>query len=95
MAFTTPTRIRSAAPPPFGRNCASGRVFFRTGPCGGMAEVNRNEKVAQVIAAWKAYRDMLDKTEDRDFKFGVVVSRDGSKVNELALKFATAEVLGV
>ncbi len=59
-----------------------------------MAEVNRDETVAQVIAVWKEYRAILEKVEDRDFKFGVVVSRDGQRVNELALRFATAEVLG-
>jgi hypothetical protein len=59
-----------------------------------MAGVSRDEKVAQVIAAWKAYRAILENAEDRDFKFGIVVSRDGSKLNDLALKFATAEVLG-
>jgi hypothetical protein len=59
-----------------------------------MAELNREEKVREVIAAWKHYRTILESTEDRDFKFGVVVSRDGQKVNEIALRFATAEVLG-
>jgi hypothetical protein len=59
-----------------------------------MAGNSRDEKIAQVIAAWKDYRAMLEKVEDKDFKFGMVVSRDGSKLNDLALKFATSEVLG-
>jgi hypothetical protein len=59
-----------------------------------MVEIRRDEKVAQVIAAWKDYRALLEKAEDRDFKFGIVVSRDGQRLNDLALKFATAEVLG-
>lgn len=59
-----------------------------------MAEQSRSDRVAQVIAAWKEYRTILEKAEDKDFRFGVVISRDGQRLNELALKFATTEVLG-
>jgi hypothetical protein len=53
----------------------------------------RNERIGQFVAAWKEYRTLLEQVKDSDFKFGVVVSRDGSKLNDLALRFAEAEIL--
>jgi hypothetical protein len=53
----------------------------------------RTDRISAFVAAWKEYRTLLEKVEDRDFKYGVVVSRDGSRLNDLALRFAESEVL--
>jgi hypothetical protein len=53
----------------------------------------RTEKVSQFVTAWREYKTILEGVKDSDFKFGVVVSRDGSRLNELALRFAAAEIL--
>ncbi len=59
-----------------------------------MADVDRKERIAKVIAAWKEYRALLESSQDHEFNFGVVISRDGQRANDLALRFAEAEVLG-